>query len=75
MLPPTRLTAPTSAIDLEKAVNDFQADAGLYPYGVLDISTQVAIENEFYKTQKDVEDNQIKAAYAYFGGNPEIFDE
>lgn len=60
---------------LEKAVNDFQADAGLYPYGVLDISTQVAIENEFYKTQKDVEDNQIKAAYAYFGGNPEIFDE
>lgn len=60
--------------DLEKAVTDFQASKGLYPYGVLDISTQVAVENEFYRTQKDVADNQIKAAYAYFGGNPEIFD-
>lgn len=60
--------------ELERAVTDFQANSGLYPYGVLDISTQVAIENEFYHTQKDVADNQIKAAYTYFGGNPEIFD-
>ncbi len=60
--------------DLEKAINDYQEKAGLFPYGVLDISTQVAIENEFYKTQKDIADNQLKAAYSYFGGNPEILD-
>lgn len=61
--------------ELEKAVYDFQQHAELFPYGVLDISTQVAIENEFYKTQKDITDTQIRTAYSYFGGNPAIFDE
>lgn len=60
---------------LETAVYNFQKDAELFPYGVLDISTQVAVENKFYETQKDVADNQIKAAYAYFGGAPEALDK
>lgn len=61
--------------ELEQAVYNFQKDAELFPYGVLDISTQVAVENKFYATQKDVADLQIKAAYAYFGGDPAIFDK
>lgn len=55
---------------LEKAVTDFQAATDLYPYGVLDISTQVRIENEFYKTD-EVVDNQFEKAYTMFGGKIE----
>ena len=55
---------------LEAAVWQFQADTELYPYGVLDISTQVRIENEFAKTEELV-DKQFDAAYAYFGGKVE----
>ena len=54
--------------ELESAVNQFQADTELYPYGVLDISTQVRIENEFYKREELV-DNQLYTAYEYFGGD------
>lgn len=52
---------------LEKAVTAFQADQDLYPYGVLDISTQVRIENVFCKTE-EVVDNQFERAYTMFGG-------
>ncbi len=55
---------------LAVAITDFQADNELYPYGVLDISTQVKIENTFYKIREEV-DSQLIYAYKYFGGNRE----
>ena len=51
----------------------FQAENGLGAYGVLDISTQVKIENTFYKIRVEVDD-QLKYAYEYLGGNPEDLD-
>jgi len=59
--------------ELEKAVYDFQESTELYPYGVLDISTQVRIENEFCKTEEIV-DRQFEKAYEFFGGNIENLD-
>lgn len=56
--------------ELAVAIADFQADSQLYPYGVLDISTQVKIENTFYKIQEEI-DSQLIYAYEYFGGNRE----
>lgn len=55
---------------LETAVYRFQEENGLYPYGVLDISTQVKMENMFYKLEV-LEDKQLEYAYEYFGGNAE----
>ncbi len=56
---------------LERAVYAFQEDAdGLSPYGVLDISTQVRIENTFAKLD-EVVDHQLYYAYEYLGGDPE----
>ena len=52
----------------KNAVIKFQADTDLFPYGVLDVSTQVKVENTFYKL-KEVIDNQLNYAYEYFGGN------
>lgn len=52
------------------AVAKFQAENALYPYGVLDISTQVKIENTFYKIEEDI-DSQMIYAYEYFGGKRE----
>lgn len=52
---------------LEKAVYDFQKDVELYPYGVLDFSTQATMENHFYVMEVPV-DNQLYTAYEYFGG-------
>ncbi|MBE7015587.1 MAG: PDZ domain-containing protein [Ruminococcaceae bacterium] len=61
--------------ELEKAVRDFQGANGLYPYGVLDISTQVKIENSFYVLEELV-DKQLIFAYEYFGGNAdELYEE
>lgn len=56
--------------ELAEAVTAFQASTDLFPYGVLDISTQVRIENEFYKTDVVV-DRQFEKAYTMFGGNIE----
>lgn len=56
--------------DLVKAVADFQAKNDLYPGGILDISTQVRIENTFYKIPELV-DTQLIYAYEYFGGKEE----
>ena len=46
------------------------AETGLYPYGVLDVSTQVKLENTFYKLE-EVVDKQLIYAYEYFGGTEE----
>lgn len=51
----------------------FQEESGLGPYGVLDISTQVKMENTFYKIREEVDD-QLKYAYEYLGGNPDDLD-
>lgn len=54
-------------MELEEAVRAFQEESGLYPYGVLDISTQVKIENTFYKLEEMVDD-QFYTAYERLGG-------
>lgn len=48
----------------------FQADMGMYPYGVLDITTQTRLENETHKLDQEI-DNQFLYAYEYFGGEVE----
>ena len=52
---------------LSVAVRNFQEDSGLFPYGVLDISTQKKLEEEFSELDEIV-DNQFFEAYGYFGG-------
>lgn len=47
-----------------KAVEKFQEDAGLFPYGVLDRTTQVSINNTFLELT-EVVDNQFDCAYEY----------
>lgn len=60
--------------ELAAAVTAFQAAMDLFPYGVLDISTQVRIENEFYHTEQIV-DRQFEKAYTMLGGNFENLEE
>ena len=48
----------------------FQDENGLGAYGVLDVSTQVKMENIFYKIEVEYDD-QLVYAYEYFGGTPE----
>lgn len=55
---------------LHNAVMKFQKDMGLHPYGVLDITTQVKIENTFAKLEV-LEDLQLKKAVELFGGKIE----
>ena len=55
---------------LFNAVCEFQEESGLFPYGVLDISTQKKLEETFSKLD-EVVDSQFFEAYRYFGGNPE----
>lgn len=55
---------------LESAVYKFQEKSGLFPYGVLDISTQATIENQFYVIEETTDD-QLITAYEYFGGKRE----
>lgn len=52
------------------AVSKFQQDAGLFPYGVLDITTQVQMENKFAQLEETV-DMQLIKAYQLFGGKEE----
>ena len=49
------------------AVAQFQSDMGLFSYGVLDLTTQYAINNTFL-TLTEVVDKQFEYAYKYFGG-------
>lgn len=47
------------------AVSTFQQQAKLYPYGVMDITTQNYLNNIFSEA-KEVVDRQLEAAYDYF---------
>ncbi len=51
--------------ELELAVYSFQSDAGLYPYGVMDITTQTYLKNVCAE-MKVLHDLQIEAAWDYF---------
>lgn len=53
--------------ETQNAVTRFQEDNGLFAYGVLDITTQVKINNVFYDMQEEV-DKQFETAYEFFGG-------
>lgn len=55
------------------AIYKFQEENGLGAYGVLDVSTQVKMENIFYKIQVEYDD-QLLYAYEYFGGDPEALE-
>ena len=56
--------------ELYDAVSKFQSDRGLCPYGVLDITTQVQMENKFAELDEPV-DMQLIKAYQLFGGTEE----
>ena len=56
--------------DLQSAVKAFQLDMGLVPYGIIDIPTQVYMENRFEKLELYT-DNQLEEAYKAFGGKVE----
>ncbi len=56
--------------NLKDMVAEFQKDSGLFAYGVLDITTQVKMENEFAKLEETV-DMQLAKAYTLLGGNKE----
>lgn len=52
---------------LSVAVSKFQEESGLFPYGVLDISTQKKMQ-EAFSDMDEIVDNQFIEAYKYFGG-------
>ncbi len=52
--------------ELSRAVSAFQSATGLYPYGVLDLTTQNELYNRMKKS-KVVHDDQLDAAFRYFG--------
>ena len=52
--------------ELENAVYLFQTATELYPYGVLDLTTQKQIYTRLEKS-KVINDDQLDAAFAYFG--------
>lgn len=56
--------------ELMKAVTKFQADAGLFPYGVIDLTTQKHMDNKFSQLYETV-DMQLIKAYQLFGGTEE----
>ena len=59
---------------LEKAVITFQAEHDLFPYGVIDISTQASIENAIIEA-RELADRQLIFAYEYFGGKAEDLEK
>lgn len=56
--------------DLQEAVSEFQKDSGICVNGVLDIVTQVKLEETFEKLETEV-DRQLKTAYEMLGGKEE----
>lgn len=52
--------------DLYYAVYAFQSQTGLYPYGVLDLTTQLQLRNRLGMSEQE-HDDQMTEAYAYFG--------
>ena len=62
-------------VDLKEAIAAFQRDNSLTDSGVLDVVTQIKLK-EVFENLDTVIDSQLRAAYKYFGGNPEdIFGE
>ncbi len=53
--------------DLREAIKSFQLTAGLVPSGILDIPTQVKLEEDFEKIEV-TNDNQFEEAYILCGG-------
>ncbi len=54
--------------ELQDSVKTFQQSHDLVPSGIIDIATQVAIDEEFSKLEV-MEDVQLERAYEIFGGN------
>lgn len=54
--------------ELKEAVSDFQKANDLFSYGILDIATQVKIEEAFSAIEITT-DEQMKKAYSMLGGN------
>ncbi len=52
--------------DLYYAVYAFQSQTKLYPYGVLDLTTQLQLRNRLGQSERE-HDDQMTEAYAYFG--------
>lgn len=61
-------------VDLKDAVAKFQTNNDLTNSGVIDVPTQIKLKEVFENTDVTI-DNQLREAYKYFGGNPEIFDD
>lgn len=59
---------------LKDAISLFQDDQDLYPYGVLDITTQSRIDKEFSKIEI-VNDDQLNKAYELFTGEKQLPEE
>lgn len=53
--------------ELTEAIKKFQRDNEIYPYGVLDVTTQTKMENAFAKLEVIV-DKQLDRAYELFTG-------
>lgn len=52
---------------LTEAIKNFQFEDNLYPYGVLDITTQTRLDSAFSKIEV-LDDNQLERAYELFTG-------
>lgn len=52
--------------DLYYAVYAFQTQAQIFPYGVLDLTTQLQLHNFLSKAKIEIDD-QLKAGFAHFG--------
>ena len=57
-------------VQLQESIKAFQSKSGLSASGVLDIPTQVQLENTFGSLEKEV-DVQLRRAYEAFGGKVE----
>ena len=56
-------------VQLQEALKAYQSKSGLSASGVLDIPTQVKLDETFGSLEKEV-DVQLQKAYEAFGGNP-----
>ncbi len=60
------VNSPYFDSSLEEAITMFQSQTDLFPYGVLDLTTQKALYNELTNTTVTVDD-QLEAAFNHFG--------
>ena len=54
--------------DFQNALKSFQENNHLSPNGVLDIATQIILDRQFARLEREV-DKQLQMAYTMFGGN------